>query len=61
VVTVVVGRATVDASNEAPHVIATAAVPVIDTHNFWPFTGVPVRLVVKDVIAAVWPVMTTIS
>jgi hypothetical protein len=29
VVTVVVGRATVDASNEAPQVIALAAVPVI--------------------------------
>jgi hypothetical protein len=34
VVTVVVGRETVEASNEAPKVRATAAVPVIEIHNF---------------------------
>ena len=33
VVTVVVGSATVLASNEAPQVIALAAVPVIAIHN----------------------------
>lgn len=51
--TVVVGRATVLDSNEAPQVIALP-VPssVILIRNVSPPTGVPVKLVVKDVIAA---------
>ena len=38
-----------------------AVVPVIETHSFWPFTGVPVKFVVNDVIVTVWPVITIIS
>jgi hypothetical protein len=34
VVTVVVGKAVVDASNDAPHVMPTDAVPVIETQSF---------------------------
>jgi hypothetical protein len=49
---VVVGRATVEASNEAPHVIALAAVPVIEIINFCPSVGVPDKLVVNEVISA---------
>ena len=41
VVTVVVGNATVLASNAAPQVIPRAAVPVIAIHNDWPSTGWP--------------------
>lgn len=59
--TVVVGSATVDASNEAPHVIAIAVVPVTEIHSFWPFVGVPVKFVVNDVIATDWLVITIIS
>jgi hypothetical protein len=51
--TVVVGNATVLPTNEAPHVIAIAAVPVICITRISPSTGVPVRLVVKEVISAV--------
>jgi hypothetical protein len=58
---VVVGNAMVDASNNAPHVIAIEVVPVIEIHSFCPLTGVPVRLVVNDVIATVCPVITSIS
>ena len=49
------------ASNEVPNVNATAAVPVTEIRNVSPSTGVPVRLVVKDVIAAVCPVIWTTS
>jgi hypothetical protein len=52
VVTVVVGNVTVDDSKfEELNVNPTAAVPVIDNHNFCPLVGVPV--VVMDVIVAV--------
>jgi len=40
------------ASNEAPHVIARAAVHVIDIHNCCESVGVQERLVVKEVISA---------
>ena len=59
--TVVVGSVTVDDSKEAPHVRAIAVVPVIDTLKVSPSTGVPVRFVVNDVIAAVCEVMCTTS
>jgi hypothetical protein len=59
--TVVVGSATVDASKDAPQVIAMAAVPVIAINNFCPSTGVPERLVVKDVISTVCAVIKYIS
>lgn len=49
---VVVGSATVLASNEAPHVIARAAVHFIDIHNCCESVGVQERLVVKEVISA---------
>ena len=61
VVTVVVGNATVEASNLAPQVNAIAVVPVIEIQSFWPFEGVPVKLVVNDVIAVDWPVMMNVS
>jgi hypothetical protein len=51
--TVVDGSETVEASNEDPHVIARAAVPVIAIHSVCPSVGVPLRLVVKLVIAVV--------
>jgi len=51
VVTVVVGNATEPFSNDAPHVIARAAVPVIAIHNFCASVGVPLRFVVIDVIS----------
>jgi hypothetical protein len=51
VVTVVVGSAIVDASKLAPHVIATAEVPVISIIRQSLSAGVPVRLVDIDVIA----------
>jgi hypothetical protein len=50
---VVVGNATVLASNDDPHVIARLAVPVISMMSFWPSVGVPDRFVVIDVMAAV--------
>ena len=50
VVTVVVGSATVEASKEAPQVIALAAVPVISIISFCPCVGVPDKLVVIEVI-----------
>jgi hypothetical protein len=53
VVTVVVGRAIVDDSKDVPHVRATAAVPVTEILSTSPSTGVPERLEVNDVIAAV--------
>jgi len=59
--TVVVGNVTVEDSNDAPHVIARAAVPVIAIHRVSPLFGVPLRLVVKLVMSAVCPVMTTMS
>jgi hypothetical protein len=49
--TVVVGRATVEASKEAPQVIALAAVPVMAIHNVCPSVGVPERFVVKEVMS----------
>jgi len=49
--TVVVGRATVEASKEAPQVMARAAVPVIAIHKVWPVVGVPDRFVVNDVMS----------
>ena len=49
--TVVVGNATVDASKDPPHVIAIAPVPVMEIHSFWPFTGVPDKLVENEVMA----------
>jgi hypothetical protein len=61
VVTVVDGSVTVDDSNLAPHTMATAAVPVMEIHSFWPLTGVPVRFVVNDVMERVWPVITIMS
>ena len=51
VVTVVVGKATVDASKLAPHVIALAAVPVIAICSSCLSVGVPDKLVVNDVIS----------
>src|SRR3990167_5070450 len=51
--TVVVGSATPRAAKLAPHVIARAvALSRILMVNRWPFPGVPVRVVVKLVIAA---------
>lgn len=51
-ITVVVGSATVDASNEAPHVIARAVpLSVMSILSMSPSTGVPVRFVVIEVIA----------
>ena len=61
VVTVVVGKATVDASKDVPQVNATAPVPVTEMRNVSPSTGVPVRPEVNEVIAAVWAVMWTTS
>jgi hypothetical protein len=56
--TVVVGRATVLASNDAPHVIARAVpLSVIAIQSVCPIVGVPERFVVKDVIAAASAVM----
>src|ERR1039457_7138288 len=49
--TVVVGRAIVPASNDAPKVSATAPDPITDMRSVSPSTGVPVRFVVNDVIA----------
>ena len=59
--TVVVGSGTVDASKLVPHAIVTAPVPVMAIHSFCPLFGVPVRLVVNEVIFAYWPVMTIMS
>lgn len=54
---VVVGRITVEDSNEAvPHVIARVAVPVIETASISQLLGVPDRLVVKEVISVDWAV-----
>lgn len=50
--TVVVGNVTVDDSNEVPQVIPTAAVPVMEIHNFCPFVGDPDKFVEKFVIVA---------
>lgn len=50
---VVVGRATVDASNEVPNVNATAPVPVTEILSVSPSAGVPVKLDVSEVIAVV--------
>lgn len=61
VVTVVVGKATGPASNEAPQVIALAAVPTTYIQSFCPFVGVPLKLVVKLVISAVCAVRPYIS
>lgn len=54
--TVVVGRATVEASKEDPQVIPRAAVPVISMIRFCPWLGVPDKFVVNDVMSAVWAV-----
>lgn len=52
-ITVVVGRATVEAWNDAPQVIARAVpLSVIAIQSVCPSVGVPDRLVVKEVIAA---------
>jgi hypothetical protein len=53
VVTVVVGKVIVELSKLAPQVIALAAVPVIAIHNVCPSVGVPLKLVVKDVMSTV--------
>lgn len=51
-ITVVVGKATVDASKLAPHVIARAVpLSVIEIQSKSPPAGVPLRLLVNDVIA----------
>jgi len=50
---VVVGNATVEASNEAPQVIALLAVPVIDIQSVCASVGDPIRFVVKLVIFSV--------
>lgn len=50
---VVVGRVTVLLSKELPHVKAIDVVPVIEIRSVSPSTGVPVKLVVNEVIAAV--------
>jgi hypothetical protein len=55
---------TVEDSNEAPHVIALAAVPTMYIHSFCPSVGVPDRFVVKEVIStvcAVKPNWSTLS
>jgi predicted homoserine dehydrogenase-like protein len=52
-ITVVVGNVIVDDSKLAPHVIALAVpLSVIEIHNVCPIVGVPLKLVVNDVIAA---------
>jgi hypothetical protein len=53
VATVVVGRATAEASKALPKVKPTAAVPVTAIRKVSPFRGVPARLEVNEVIAAV--------
>lgn len=53
VVTVVVGSVTVEDSNDVPHVIATAVVPVIDILSVSPSTGVPERPIVNEVMPVV--------
>lgn len=58
---VVVGSVKSEDSNEAPHVMATEAVPVTEMRNVSPSTGVPVRFVVNEVIAAVCEVIWTTS
>lgn len=61
-ITVVVGSATVLASNDAPQVIARAVpLSVIRIISISPSTGVPVRLVVIDVIAWARPVIEATS
>ncbi len=50
---VVVGNGTKLDSNDVPHVIPTAAVPVIEIRNTSPSTGEPLKLVVKVFMAAV--------
>jgi hypothetical protein len=52
VLTVVVGNAIVEASKEAPQVIALAAVPVIEIQSFCASVGVPLKFVVNEVISA---------
>jgi hypothetical protein len=54
---VLVGKTIVEDSNEAPHVSAIAVVPVIDMRRVAPSAGVPVKLVVNEVIAVLCPVM----
>lgn len=64
VVVVVVGNATSPEANFAPHVMARAAVPVTRMVSVSPSLGVPVRFVVKEVIAAacaVRPYSSTLS
>jgi hypothetical protein len=57
--TVVVGNATVDDSNDAPQVIARAVpLSVIEIQSVSPLTGVPVRLLVMLVIAWASPVIS---
>lgn len=57
--TVVVGNATVLASNAPPQVIARAAVPVISINNASPSLGVPVM--VNPVIATANPLIWNMS
>jgi len=52
VVTVVVGNATVLASNDVPQAIALAAVPVIAIQSVCLSVGVPLRFVVILVISS---------
>jgi hypothetical protein len=61
-ITVVVGSGTVDASKLAPQVMALAVpLSVMSILSVSPSTGVPVRLVVNDVIACARPVMCATS
>jgi hypothetical protein len=61
VVTVVVGNVTVDDSKLAPQDIVLAAVPVIAICRHCPLVGVPLRLVVIDVMFTASAVMVKTS
>jgi len=61
VVTVVVGKGDVLASKEAHRAMVLAAVPVISINNCCQCVGVPVRLVVIDVISTASAVILCIS
>lgn len=52
VVIVVPGNAFTPSANDAPHVIARAAVPVIQISKKSPVLGVPLRFVLIDVMSA---------
>ena len=60
--TVVVGRATPDATNDAPHVIARAVpLSLIRMKSLSKLAGVPDRFVVIEVMAVASAVMVTAS